>query len=78
MAYVEEQLSQVLMIKGFLESVPELYNALVPAKSALLRKICDLCSPGVTQSILNNIHRVIEADVTYVRGPLDLRNQRTL
>lgn len=65
------------MMKSFLESVPILYKALAPARSALLAKIRDLCDPDITGRILNNIRRVIEADVTYMKTPLDLRNQRT-
>lgn len=64
------------MIKSFLESVPELYRALYPAKSDLLVKIRNLCRPETTVSILLSIKKVIEADVTYMKSPLDLRNQR--
>ncbi|KNB07584.1 hypothetical protein FOXG_08704 [Fusarium oxysporum f. sp. lycopersici 4287] len=35
---VEEQINQVLMIKSFLESIPELHTALGPANSVLLTK----------------------------------------
>jgi DNA mismatch repair protein MSH4 len=72
----EEQLTHILMIKSFLESVPEIYRALTPAKSELLVKIRDLCHPQTTVPILLNIKKVIEADVTYMKSPLDLRNQR--
>ncbi|KAL7911829.1 muts domain V domain-containing protein [Trichoderma velutinum] len=73
---VEEQLTHILMIKSFLESVPDLYRALHPAKSDLLVKIRNLCRPETTLPILLNIKRVIESDVTYMKSPLDLRNQR--
>lgn len=73
---VEEQLNHILMIKSFLESVPDLYRALHPAKSDLLVKIRNLCQPETTVPILLNIKRVIEPDVTYMKSPLDLRNQR--
>ncbi|KAL6904249.1 muts domain V domain-containing protein [Trichoderma evansii] len=72
----EEQLTHILMIKSFLESVPEIYRALYPAKSDLLVKIRNLCCPETTVPILLNIKKVIEADVTYMKSPLDLRNQR--
>ena len=65
------------MVKGFLESVSELYSALGPANSDLLVKIRELCSPEITTPILMNIRRIIEPDVTYMKSPLDLRNQRT-
>ncbi|KAL5092472.1 hypothetical protein Trisim1_001725 [Trichoderma cf. simile WF8] len=73
---VEEQLNHILMIKSFLESVPDLYRALHTAKSDLLVKIRNLCQPETTVPILLNIKRVIEPDVTYMKSPLDLRNQR--
>ncbi|KAL7809729.1 DNA mismatch repair protein [Trichoderma gracile] len=73
---VEEQITHILMIKSFLESVPELYRALHPAKSDLLIKIRNLCRPETTVPILLGIRKVIEADVTYMKSPLDLRNQR--
>lgn len=75
--HVEEKINQVLMLKSFLEGTPELHKALSPAKSALLTKIRDLCHPELTGPILDSIRHVIEADVTYVKSPLDLRNQRT-
>lgn len=65
------------MVKSFLEAIPELYNALNPAKSALLEKVRDLCRPELTGRILRIIRQTIEADVTYMKSPLDLRNQRT-
>lgn len=65
------------MVKGFLESIPELYRALAPANSTLLVKIRDLCCPEIAAPILANIRTIIEADVTYMKSPLDLRNQRT-
>lgn len=64
-------------MKSFLEAIPELYRALAPAKSLLLVKIRDLCLPDKAERILNNIRRVIEADVTFMKSALDARNQRT-
>ncbi|SPJ82053.1 related to MSH4 - meiosis-specific protein [Fusarium torulosum] len=74
---VEGQINQVLMIKSFLESIPELYTALGPAASVLLVKIRELCRPEITSQILNKIRQTIEPDVTYMKSALDLRNQRT-
>lgn len=76
-SYVEEQINHVLMIKGFLESVPDLHRALAPARSNLLVKARDLCRPEIAGRILRDIRSVIEADVTYMKSPLDQRNQRT-
>lgn len=64
------------MVKSFLESVPEVYRALYPAESDLLVKICNICCPETTVPILLMIKEVIQADVTYMKSPLDLRNQR--
>ncbi|KAM5347678.1 hypothetical protein ACJ41O_007502 [Fusarium nematophilum] len=74
---VEEQLNRVLMLKSFLEAIPELYKALQPAGSELLIKIRDTCHPEFTSQGLNKIRRTIEPDVTYMKSALDLRNQRT-
>ncbi|KAF5611512.1 DNA mismatch repair MSH4 [Fusarium subglutinans] len=74
---VEEQINQVLMIKSFLESIPELHTALGPANSVLLTKVRELCRPQITSHSLNTIRLTIEADVTYMKSALDLRNQRT-
>ncbi|TXC11022.1 hypothetical protein FocTR4_00006308 [Fusarium oxysporum f. sp. cubense] len=74
---VEEQINQVLMIKSFLESIPELHTALGPANSVLLTKVRELCRPEITSHSLNTIRQTIEADVTYMKSALDLRNQRT-
>lgn len=65
------------MIKGFLEAILELHTALSPAECALLSKARDICSPEITSPIIRKIRTVVEADVTYVRSPLDLRNQRS-
>lgn len=65
------------MIKSFLESIPELHTALGPANSVLLTKVRELCRPEITSHSLNIIRQTIEADVTYMKSALDLRNQRT-
>lgn len=70
-------MNQILMIKTFLQSVPDLHKALEAADSALLTKIRDLCDPEVICPALDKIRHVIEADVAYTTSPLDLRNQRT-
>lgn len=75
--HAEEQINHVILIKTFLESVPELFGALNGCKSALLLKIRDICHPDTLSPILSRIHIVIEGDVTYLTSPLDMRNQRT-
>lgn len=73
----EEQIERILMIKGFLEAILEFNAALSPASCALLVKARDICSPEVSSPIIRKIRTVIEADVTYVKSALDLRNQRS-
>lgn len=65
------------MIKSYLEAIPELYTALGPAMSDLLVKIRGRCCPESTGDTLSRIRQIIEADVTYMKSALDLRNQRT-
>lgn len=65
------------MIKSFLEAMPELHIALSTAESDLLVKAARYCHPGITSPVLKEIREVIEADVTYMKSPLDQRNQRT-
>ncbi|CEJ93779.1 hypothetical protein VHEMI09348 [[Torrubiella] hemipterigena] len=72
----EEQIERILMIKGFLEAILEFHTALSPASCALLVKARDICSPEISSPIIRKIRTVIEADVTYVKSALDLRNQR--
>ncbi|RGP76984.1 DNA mismatch repair msh4 [Fusarium longipes] len=74
---IEEQINQVLMVKSFLEAIPELYTALGPATCDLLTKIRGRCCPEITSPTLGKIRQTIEADVTYMKSALDLRNQRT-
>ncbi|EFY89350.1 DNA-binding domain of DNA mismatch repair MUTS family [Metarhizium acridum CQMa 102] len=76
-SHAEEQINHIILIKTFLESVPELYQALAECNSALLLKIRDICHPDTTEPILFRVHQVVEADVTYMTSPLDMRNQRT-
>lgn len=74
---MENELSQILMIKSFLHSALQLYQALAQAQSVLLAKVHDLCHPKITQPLLAHICGIIEEDVTFMKSPLDLRNQRT-
>ncbi|KAK1993248.1 muts domain V [Colletotrichum falcatum] len=73
----ERAMNHILMVKTFLDAVPAIYQALMPATSPLLIKIRDLCQPGLTEAVRNLIYDSIIEDVTYVKSALDLRNQRT-
>ena len=65
------------MLKTFLEKVGVLFKALEPATGSLLSKVRDLCSPEFINPPLALIMATIEPNVTYVKSPLELRNQRT-
>ena len=65
------------MLKTFLEKVATIFKALEPAKGNLLLKVRDLCSPDIVNPPLALIMETIEPNVTYVKSPLELRNQRT-
>ena len=65
------------MLKTFLEKVSGIFKALEPATGALLLKIRDLCSSDIISPPLELIMATIEPNVTYVKSPLELRNQRT-
>lgn len=77
MLRLEEQTSQVLMVKSFLEATITLHRALAPATSELLIKQRDLCRQDITFAIMREISTVIEPDVTFAKSALDIRNQRT-
>jgi DNA mismatch repair protein MSH4 len=64
------------MLKGFVQSVPNLFEALAGARSVLLVMIRDNCHPYKIRPTIEFIREVINEDVTYQKTPLDLRNQR--
>lgn len=74
---IENQINHVLLIKSFVQAVPDITQALMLAESPLLIKARGLCNHEATGRILQIIQEVIEPDVTYMTSPLDLRNQRT-
>ena len=73
----EQAINNVLMLKSFLEKVAVLFEALQPVSVTLLLKVRDLCSPEIVKPALDLIMNIIEPNVTYVKSPLELRNQRT-
>jgi DNA mismatch repair protein MSH4 len=74
---VESLINHVLMIKSFLEAIPDVFAALSSATSDLLVKARGFFNPHSANRILRIIREVIEPDVTYTKTALDLRNQRT-
>lgn len=73
----EQAINTVLMLKTFLEKVIIIFKALETATGPLLLKVRDLCSPDIVSPPLALIMETVEPNVTYVKSPLELRNQRT-
>ncbi|KAI2640346.1 DNA mismatch repair protein-like protein MutS [Hypomontagnella submonticulosa] len=67
----------ILGVKAFITSVPPLYEALGTARTDLLIRIHEICRPELTQPVIDLIADIINEDVTAMKSPLDMRNQRT-
>lgn len=65
------------MLKSFVQCVQPLFEALAGARSELLCNIRENFHPRHLTTTMNLIKNVINDDVAYQKGPLDLRNQRT-
>lgn len=77
MQHSEQSINNILMLKSFVQAIGPIYEALAGAHSALLVTIRDNFRPERIKRTTDLIEAVINDDVTYVRKPLDLRNQRT-
>ncbi|KAI1299112.1 DNA mismatch repair protein Msh4 [Xylaria venustula] len=66
----------VLRVKAFVIAVPQLCEALAAARTDLLRRIYGLCQKKVTQVVMDIITQTINDDVTAMKAPIDMRNQR--
>lgn len=75
--YSEQSINHVLMLKGFIHTIPPLYESLIGARSELLATIRDICRPENINPVIKLIKEVLNEDVKYEKTPLDLRNQRT-
>ncbi|KAI3322005.1 muts domain V-domain-containing protein [Xylariaceae sp. AK1471] len=76
--YVSEfAIDMVLGVKAFVIAIPPLHEALGAARTDLLQRIYELCRPEVTQPVMNIIAETINNDVTAMKAPVDMRNQRT-
>ncbi|OBT48598.1 hypothetical protein VE00_00760 [Pseudogymnoascus sp. WSF 3629] len=73
----EQSINHILMLKTFVQCVGPVYEALSGARSPLLVDIRNVCRPNNITPTLKIIGEVINDDVTFQRGPLDLRYQRT-
>ncbi|XXG94172.1 MutS protein msh4 [Hypoxylon texense] len=70
-------INNILGVKAFITTVPSLYEALATARGDLLTRIREICRPELTQPVANLIATAINEDVTAMKTPLDMRNQRT-
>ncbi|KAI1356344.1 DNA mismatch repair protein Msh4 [Xylaria sp. FL0043] len=66
----------VLRVKAFVNAVPQLCEALAAARTNLLQRIYGLCQKKVTQVVMRIITETINDDVTAMKAPIDMRNQR--
>jgi DNA mismatch repair protein MSH4 len=73
----EFDIELVLRVKAFVIAIPQLHKALGAARTDLLQQIHELCRPELTQPVIDIIAETINDDVTAVKAPVDMRNQRT-
>ncbi|GAW14311.1 hypothetical protein ANO14919_037120 [Xylariales sp. No.14919] len=66
----------VLRVKAFVIAVPQLCEALSAARTELLKRVYELCRAEVTQLVMKVITETINDDVTAMKAPIDIRNQR--
>ncbi|KAI0013156.1 DNA mismatch repair protein-like protein MutS [Xylariaceae sp. FL0662B] len=73
----EQAINYILATKAFIIGIPALYEALGSARTDLLTRIREICRPELTQPVADLIAATINEDVTAMKSPLDMRNQRT-
>ncbi|KAI6082319.1 DNA mismatch repair protein-like protein MutS [Hypoxylon rubiginosum] len=72
-----QTINNILGVKAFITAIPSLYEALGTARTDLLSRIREICRPELTQPVADLIAAAINEDVTAMKSPLDMRNQRT-
>ncbi|RYP74340.1 hypothetical protein DL771_003007 [Monosporascus sp. 5C6A] len=70
-------INDVLSVKSFVTAVPPIYEALAAARTNLLTRIRDICRSELVQPVADLITAIINEDAVSMKGPLDMRNQRT-
>ncbi|KAJ5104169.1 hypothetical protein N7532_004698 [Penicillium argentinense] len=75
--YVEQSVNNMIMLKTYVSSIRNIYQALGAAQSDLLLSIRELCSPAERRPVEQLLEQTLNENVTYQSKPLDLRNQRT-
>ncbi|KAI1128429.1 muts domain V [Nemania abortiva] len=74
---LEFAIDLVLRVKAFVIAVPQLREALAAARTDLLKRVYELCREEVTRPVIDIIAETINDDVTAMKAPIDMRNQRT-
>ncbi|KAK2746860.1 MutS protein msh4 [Myotisia sp. PD_48] len=76
----EQSINHVILLKTYVSSIKNIYEALTSAKSSLLlaiRSASDLCSPSQYENVEQMICNAMNDDLAYSSRPLDMRNNRT-
>lgn len=72
----ESAINDVVLIKTFLDAIPNVYQALESAQADLLCQIREICGPDLTKPVRDMIAEVIQDDIALMKSPLDMRNAR--
>ncbi|EXJ75992.1 DNA mismatch repair protein MSH4 [Cladophialophora psammophila CBS 110553] len=74
--FMEQSISNVLMLKMLVDGVKPIWQALAGASSEELQMIRQLCDQENYMEVESLLGRCLNADVRYSSKPLELRNQR--
>ncbi|CAI2181501.1 19049_t:CDS:10 [Funneliformis geosporum] len=74
--YAEQSINNVILLKYTLRSIQLLKESFTGIQNSLLDAICALLTDSRLDAFEERINEVINEDVTYVKSPLALRNQR--
>lgn len=74
---VEQAVNNVILLKQFAGLIKPVFEALVGAQAPMLQEIRKLCGSQNVEPLQELIDEAINANTTYARKPLELRNQRT-
>ncbi len=72
----EQAINNVLKLKTFLTTMPNMFDSLSEATSPLLSCIRNDCDPEKANDVLEVIIDTVDPNATYATKPLELRNQR--
>ncbi|CAK7214716.1 MutS protein msh4 [Sporothrix bragantina] len=72
----EQAINNILKLKAFLTTVPDVFESLSDAKCHLLKEIRRNCQPERADGIMQILSDTIDQNASYATKPLELRNQR--